>query len=527
MRKKMKLGLLVLLLSIFVSLNAPSYAVSYGGVLNVLAENEPDMLNPVLAENDIAAKILPVMMDGLCTLNSDLNFIPDLAIVVPTVANRGVQIINNKKMTVTYRLRDGVKWHDGQQLTSQDVKFTWQMNMKYKIAKTGYDKIARVETPDKLTVIVYFNEIYPEYNYLFNLILPKHCFLNNYIYFNKEHPYNFHPVGSGPFIFKAWDKGDRIVFNANPNYHLGKPFLGQIVIKFKNYNSYTANALESNKVQVIKDAHPLMYQALTNIKGVKVHKTPEFTIEQLSFNLSNKLLSNIWVRKGIAYAIDKKALNDFLFNSTGYEAYSDQYMYDPVNNQDLSKSYKYDIDKANNCLDRSGFTLNNKTRVNSRNEKLSFNLVTLNSHKRIAEYIKSSLKKTGIDIYVNYVPDWPSLKKELTDGTFDMALYNWDLGFSNDHYQWWSSNSIPPSGMNYTRFKDYQVDKLLKQFQSTMKLKDKIKIYRKISFIIDENLPALPLLYYPVIDAYSTKLHNFRPNVITGNFWNSYEWWLE
>lgn len=524
----------ILLFSLFVFIPTPGRAINYGGILTILSEDEPDILNPVISEKDISYKILPIIMDGLVTLDSNFNFIPNLAVSVPTLENQGVKITEDEKMTVTYRLRTNLKWHDGYAVTSDDIKFTWQVNvqglLKY-ILKRGYEKISYIETPDPLTAIVYFNEIYPGYNSLFNPIIPKHCFLTKYVPFNKENPYNFHPVGTGPFIFKKWEKGNYITFDANHHYHLGKPFLDQIICKFKTYTKETPNLLANNKINILQNAPVIMYPYLKNLTEVEISTTPAFSIEHLDFNLSNLKLANIWIRRAIAHAINKKELNEQVFQSLGWEAYSDQYVNAPVYNSIIEKNYPYDINKASSFLEKAGYTPGKDgIRVNNKNERLTFNLVTITpnrTHARIAEYIEETLGQVGIEIKVNYASRAALFQQILPDGKFDIALYAWQLPFDPDHSLWWDSQQIPPAGINYTRFQDYQIDKYLEEGKTTLKLKNRITIYNKVSSILNEFLPALPLLYHPIIDVYSNKLHNFKPNAVTGNFWNSYEWWME
>jgi len=524
----------ILIFSFLISITQSSPAINYGGILTILSEEEPDILNPVLAEKDISYKILPLIMDGLVTLDSNFNYIPNLAVSVPTLENQGVKITDDKKMIVTYRLRQELKWHDGYPVTSDDIKFTWQMNigglLKY-ILKRGYEKIDYIEIPDPLTAIVHFNEIYPGYNSLFNPVIPKHCFLSKQVPFNKKHPFNFYPIGTGPFIFKKWEKGNYITLDANYNYHLGKPFLDQIICNFKTYTKETPDLLAKKKILILENAPVIMYPYLKNLKGVTISTTPAYAIEHLDFNLKNLKLANIWIRRAIAHAINKKELNEKVFYSLASEAYSDQYLFHPVYNSDIEKNYPYDIDQATSFLERAGYkTGQDGIRVNDKNEILSFKLVTTipnRTEARITEYIEQTLAEIGIQVNTTYVSKQALFQQILPDGEYDIALYAWELPVDPDHTLWWDSHLIPPDGVNYTRFQDYQIDELLEKGKSTLKLKKRIATYRKISSILNEFLPALPLLYHPIIDVYSDKLHNFKPNAVSGNFWNSYEWWLD
>ena len=190
-----------------------------GGQLTYGSLQEPSTLNPLQSDLLATAEVGSLIFSGLVVANDKGEWIPDLAVDVPTRQNGGV---SPDGLTVTYRLRPGVTWHDGMPFTSADVKFTWEtiMNQNFRDAnRNGYDKISGVDTPDDTTVIIHFREYYAPYLTLFPTIIPKHI-LDKEGDINKA-AFNRAPIGTGPFKFKEWRIADSILLEANPNYFRG------------------------------------------------------------------------------------------------------------------------------------------------------------------------------------------------------------------------------------------------------------------------------------------------------------------
>ena len=203
-----------------------------GGKLNIGSAVEPDTWNPVLSELAASQEIGRLIFSGLLLQNDKGEWMPDLAMEVPTATNGGVSADG---LTITYRLNSSAKWHDGQRVTSRDVKFTYEYIMRSRTRlpwRDGYDKIRSVETPDDATVVIRYIEPYGLYLHLFSCVLPAHK--ANELSDTANLNYNRMPVGSGPFILKEWRRGDALVFVANSNYHRGRPMPDSIT--YKNCN---------------------------------------------------------------------------------------------------------------------------------------------------------------------------------------------------------------------------------------------------------------------------------------------------
>jgi peptide/nickel transport system substrate-binding protein len=177
---------------------------------------EPENLNTYIGVQTVITYVHKPFAEYLIDVNQKGEYVPVLAAEVPTVENGGV---SKDGLTITYKLRKGVKWSDGAPFTSADVKFTWEavVNPKNLVkSKSGYDLIQAVETPDEHTAVVKYKEFYAPYLTRFAPVLPKHI-LGKHENMNDA-PYNRMPVGTGPFMVTEWASGNYIAMAKNPHY---------------------------------------------------------------------------------------------------------------------------------------------------------------------------------------------------------------------------------------------------------------------------------------------------------------------
>ena len=199
-------------------------------MLRVYVQQEPGTLNPVVATLAAEIDAFNLIFDGLFRVDDRGELVPDLATEVPTRANGGLSADGK---TITYHLVHNARWHDGQPVTSDDVKFTFEaiMNpMNNVVSRLPYDKMKSVRAPDPYTVVVTFDQpfspalmtAFTTYNQ--GAIVPAHV-LRGLADLNRI-PFNSAPVGSGPYKLTAWHRGSDMVFDANPDYYRGAPKSG-------------------------------------------------------------------------------------------------------------------------------------------------------------------------------------------------------------------------------------------------------------------------------------------------------------
>lgn len=516
-------------------LNSAAQASQRGGIVRIVSVGEPQLLNPVFDQSPEAEEMYNLIYSGLISENALSELEPDLVQVVPTASNGMVKMAADGSMTVTYRLRPDLKWQDGQPLTAEDILFTWQAHTDPRIKyppTPGYEQISRVEVIDDLTAKVHFYKAYGNYYHLFRHLLPRHSFRSKYWKFSPEHPYNKHPVGSGPFVLRQWKQGESAMLDANPLYYRSRPNLDQIRYLYKpeNYRSIK-NALNwVNEGEMMRGMSLASYDYLKNRPELDLHVVATGQIEYMLFNQQNPILADRRVRRALAYATDRRAISDLLLG-LAEPAYADQlkdsWKYNPVG----ESYYAPDLNEAQAKLQFAGWQKPQNEKIRSKNGKPLQLVLTLEqgnrSHVVIGKYLQETWKGIGIDLKLKFVAPYVMRDDVLANGDYELALATWNQNPQETAYSRWHSTQVPPRGQNFAHFSDYQVDMLTQQLQQTVNLKTQKQLYFKLEALLAEELPALPLYYGAVLEANKKSLHNFAPSAYMGATWNAYDWWLD
>ncbi len=511
-----------------------------GGVVVWQSQQEPDALNTVVSNMMATVNATTPLMSSLVTIDDHMNYIADLAVEVPTVENGGVKV-TGKTMTVTYKLRDA-KWHDGKPVTSEDVKFTWQVYLDPTVragSRDGWDKIDRVDTPDAHTVVAHFKEIYAPYINLFGNIMPKHLLEPDLKVQDKpgdsrfnHSAWNRHPIGSGPFKFKEWVSGDHITYEAFPDYYGTKPKLAGMIMKFVPDENAAFVQLKSGGIDMYESAALTQYEQLKALPGMIVHETPSLQYEHLDFNLKNPLLADKVVRKAIAAAINREEISKKIYKGIFKVAYSEQSIRNAAYyNPEVEKVNAFDPERAKRLLDDAGYMPGPDGIRAKDGKRLSFEIVTTTGRKprELTEQVMVSyLKAVGVELKINNVPG-PKLFGRpdglLAQAKYDIAMFAWVANPDPNNIFQWHSKSVPPNGQNYTHYKNPEIDKLTEAGTLTVDVKKRGEIYRKIQSILAEDVPILPLLSWTVIDVTNSRVTGVKPNPTNaGNLWNCQEW---
>ena len=501
-----------------------------GGQLVYGSLQEPDTLNPIFSELLATAEVGSLIFSGLITNNEKGEWMPDLAAEIPTLQNGGVSLDG---LTVTYKLRPNVLWHDGSPFTAEDVKFTWQtiMNSKLNIvSRDGYDKIKVIETPDKYTVVVRFKEYYAPYLMLFKTILPKHA-LETVGDMNKA-SFNRSPIGTGPFKFKEWRLAEAVVLEANTAYFRGKPNLDGIIYKVIADSNIMLIQLKAGEVDIMSNIAFAQLDQVKDISGIQAVTTPNMVWEHLDFNLDNPLFQDVRVRQAIALGIDKQALIVNVLKNTGIPAVGDQ--------SPLSWAFKHeaaqeahDVKAARELLVQAGWKLGEDGIFVKDGRKLAFSLAFPTGNRSrgiVASVIGQQLKDVGIAVEIKPIDTKVFFEEILKKRSFETAMYAWVAGIDPDNLNLWNSKKIPNpnnnyEGLNYPGWRNAEIDVLTIQGAHTVDVEARKQIYFRIQDIIVQEHPVVPLYFRSNIDAVKNTVGNYRGNAtLAGNLWNSWQW---
>jgi peptide/nickel transport system substrate-binding protein len=504
--------------------------MKHGGQLIYGSLQEPNTLNPFLSDFLATAEVSSLIFSGLVVTNDKGEWTPDLALEVPTLQNGGV---SQDGLTVKYKLRSGVMWHDGKPLTAEDVRFTWQMIMNPKanvVSRDGYNKILSIETPDQNTVIVRFREYYAPYLTLFPRILPKHV-LESSGDINKD-PFNRAPIGTGPFKFKEWRLSEAVILEANTAYYKGKPNLDQIVYKVIPDNNIMLAQLKNGEVDVVTNVPFSQIDQVKGIEGVKVITTPNMIWEHLDFNLDNSLFQDVKVRQAISLGIDKQAIITNVFKNAASLALGDQsplsWGYNPA-----AKPIARDVAAAREMLTQAGWKQGTDGIFVKGGRKLAFSLSVpagIKSREIVAQTISQQLKEVGIQVEVVVVDTKKFFGQVLKNRGFDTAMYAWVAGVDPNNVNLWHSKKIPSranqyEGQNYPGWRNPEIDALVEQGARTVNIESRKQIYFRIQELLAQECPVIPLYFRTNIDIVKNTVENYHSNPTpAGSLWNAWQW---
>ncbi len=522
---------------------AAAAACSRSGMQNAAATDElriaininPMQLNPILPQNAIENFLAGLTFDLLVTQDQHHHQIPDLATVVPTLQNGG---ISKDGLTITYHLRHGVKWHDGAPFTSKDVKFTWREILNSSnnvISRRGYDQIASMDTPDDYTVVMHMKRAFaPAIDTIFGesdtilRILPAHL-LAKYPNLNQI-PFNAAPIGTGPFEFVRWLRGDRIIMRANPNYFRGAPHFKQLTLKIIPDDNTTLAQLLSHEVDLAIEIPSPVYRDV--IRGTalvrQLAEAPAYTA--ILFNTVRPPLDDVRVRQALVLGMDRASIVHDDTYGTGKLAVADLSPFYWAFDASL-QPVPYDLARAKALLDAAGWHPG-PDGVRVRNGKRLSLLIAYGNGSQLVRTITAQVqqmyKALGVELELkgyDYAVLYAAAQNGgiLNSGKFDLAMYSWISGSDPDDSSQWTCAAVPPAGNNIARYCSREMEAAQRLALSTFDRAVRMRAYATIQSLLLRDAPGAFIYYQSLRYAHAADLRNFVPNGTTES-WNAQEW---
>jgi peptide/nickel transport system substrate-binding protein len=458
-----------------------------GDAIVVSSIGDAKRLNPIIANDSASGDINGQVFNGLIRYDKDLMFEGDLA---------KSWDISEDGLVITFHLRPGVRWHDGEPFTAEDVLFTYQKLIDPNVATpygADYERIEKAEVVDPLTFRVRYKEPFAPALQSWSIgIIPKHLLEGKDI---NTDGFNRHPIGTGPYRFKEWLTGQKIVLSVNEDYFKGRPYIDEY------------------DYRIIPD-QATMFQELRS-KGIDV-----MGLNPLQFKR---------VRQALAYAINKEDIIKGVLLGLGSPAtgpYPPHYWaYNPH-----VRTYPYNPDKAKAMLEEEGWTDTDQDGILDKDGlPFRFTIITNlgnDERKQTAEIIQQNLKQVGIDVKVKIV-EWQAFLNQFVDKReFEAIILGWSIGLDPDNYIMWHSSQTGPNQYNFVSYSNPEVDRLLIQGRRTFDQKKRQEIYQKIHAILAEDQPYC-FLYVPdslpIVDA---RFHGIKQE--KAGIWYNFEkgWWV-
>jgi peptide/nickel transport system substrate-binding protein len=423
--------------------------------------------------------------------------------------------------TLILNLRKGVAWHDGKPFTSADVQYSILELMKKVHPRGGafFAQLTTVETPDPHTAVLRFTSRAPVVWSVLNYetqILPRHLYEGTNILTN---PYNVKPVGTGPFVFREWVRGDYVLVERNPNYwDRDRPKLDRIRFRFIPDSGARAAALETGEVQYT----PLSPVPLADVPRLKEKaglavetrgneaNAPMFFLD---FNLRRPQFQDVRVRRAIAHAIDKRSLAEtvwfgFATPATGpIPSYQKQFYTARV------ARYDFDLARAEQLLDEAGYKKGSDgVRLRISHDPMPYG----DEYTRSGEFIRQALKQVGIEVTLrNY--DLPTfLRKVFTERDFD-TLNSFYAAFPDPqigvHRRFWSEaikTGTPWS--NASGYSKPETDAIINGIQTEGDVARRTELIHQLQRVAQTDLPSITLLELRPFRVFSARLEGVNVN---------------
>lgn len=498
-----------------------------GGAYRRPLGNDPGTLDPARIRDIYSLSVTAQIFDGLVQFDQTLTITPALAQFWKA---------SRDGLTWTFTLRKGVKFHNGQEITADDVVYSLTRILDPKVNsvvaglfnnirgaqefREGKSKhVSGLVALDRYTVQVVLDEAPVPFVSVLAVghakIVPKD------VVEREGEAFGTHPMGTGPFKFVQWERGKEIVLAVNPDYFDAQPKLARVVYRIfpgeqldAMYEEFQKGNLEDTPVPT-RDYR----QIVAATKHIYV-KRPMLSVRFYGLNTRVKPLDDRRLRQALIHAIDREALIDEVFLGR----YTPAHGILPPGSLGFNpklKRYAYDPQKARELLVEAGYPKGRSLSPipiwsSVRTEKLVL------EHEQIKKYLEA----VGIKAEIHYVTDWPSFSKMLAKGKLPVFLYAWYADVPDpDSFLFRLFYSRSPQ--NYVAYQNRVVDDLLLQARKESEPRQRVELYRRAEQIIMDDAPIIPVWHYSYERLFQPYVRSIEVNGLGDPYIPLRKIWLE
>jgi peptide/nickel transport system substrate-binding protein len=502
----------------------PAFGDTY---IEALQGNISGLIPNVLTDGP-SFEVASLLYNGLVKYDKDLILRPELA--------ESWQY-SRDCLDLTFNLRRDVRWHDGQPFTADDVVFTYEtmISPRTPTAYGGdFKSVDSVRAIDPYTVHVRYKHPTAKALQSWGIwMLPKHL-LEEAAREGKlrEAPQNrTNPVGTGPYLFKEWKSGEKVVLVANPNYFEGRPFISRVVYRIIPSSATTflelkAKGVDGAKLTALQFKRQTEYPAFR--KAYTKYQYAANVYVYLGMNLRDPRFADRRVRQAFAHAINKHEIIDGVRLGLAREATGPYkpgtWQYNPNVHQ-----YPFDPAKARALLASAGWTATDSDGFLVKNgQRFKFDLLLAQGSdegRKVSEIIQASLKDIGVQVEIRVI-EWAALLKEyIKKRNFEAVILAWGITPDPDQYDIWHSSKTSPDELNRIGYANPEVDELLEKGRSTCVEADRKKYYDRLQEVLADDQPIVFLYFRDGLPVVSSRVRGIVPAPIGINY-NFNEWYV-
>lgn len=488
-----------------------------GGTLIVGRGGDSAALDPSIVTDGESLKIAQQVFDPLLAYKSGTTEVEGALAESWEISEDG--------LTYTFKLRQGVKFHDGTDFNADAVVFNFNRwndpDSEFKFEGDSFDYydsmfgpaearvIKSVTASDESTVVFELNQ--PQAPFLQNLAMPPFSIASPKAVQESGADFKANPVGTGPFVFKEWKRSDSITLEKNPEYwQEGLPKVDTVIVRSIPDNTARFNALQNGEIDLMEDLSPDDLATLESNPDLQKFNRPPFNVAYLGFNVTKKPFDDPKVRIALSHAVDKQGIVDAFFAGQAEPAKN------PIppslwGYNDSIEDYPYDLEQAKQLLADAGY-------ANGIEQPLTFYAMPVSrpympDGRKVAEVIQASFAQIGVTVNIES-PEWATYLDDLSKGEKDdLFIIGWtgDNGDpDNFFYPLLDKDSI--GGNNYSQYASDPLHEVLVKAQQETDQDARAKLYEEAQVIVHDDAPWVPLVHSTPLLAASNNVQGYVPS---------------
>jgi peptide/nickel transport system substrate-binding protein len=533
-----------------------------GGLVKALWWQAPTLLNPHFANGTKDQDACRIFYEPLASYDPDGNVIPVLAAETPSLQNGGVA---KDGMSVTWKLKKNVVWHDGKPFTADDVVFNWEYVMDPATAAVTigpYRDIVRIDKLDSHTVKIVFKSPAPFWSAPFcgaanGVIIPKHLFQAFKGDKSREAPTNLKPVGTGPYKFVDFKPGDIVRGELNPNYHVpNRPFFDQVemkgggdaigaaraVIQTGEYDYAWNMQVEDEILKRLEQGGKGRADIVSggNIEHIQVNTTDPWTEvegERSSAKTKHPILSDPAVRQALNLLVDRGSIQEEIYGRTGVATAN--FVNAPSRFVSKNMKWEFSVDKSNQVLEAAGWKRGGDGVRAKDGKKLKFVYQTSinNPRQKTQQIVKQACAKAGIELELKAVTanvffsSDPANPDTYSHFYTDLQMYTTTMTQPDpqrfmDQFTSWevAAKDNKFALTNKTRWRNEEYDKTWKAAETEMDPVKRAALFVKMNDLVIQNVVVIPVVFRPRVAAISNRMRDVVQSGWDSDFWALAYW---